>query len=316
MASVPVRPKRQQQPLQEVFVSFDVEADGPSPATNSCIMLGCVVALVQGPSAEAGCDKDLEAGVDRPVDSTYSSASASVSAPTPKEHTGDARDTDAAGAPRFCRPWILEEKEWCIEPQPGRTPDRRCVEDFWAKHPDILAYIEERARPAADVVREFIAWYAHLRRTYNVKAWVAKPASFDHPFLSSLFYEFSPQPRVKGWAELPFSIRCMSSMLTAASMAGIALPDLHDPTLVHTHNALDDARGQAHMYRALCAALQQHRCRGARSSRGLGEFKVESSQVEVYAVDASAEVSPPSSSNTTKTDAVVTGIGAAGAAAP
>jgi hypothetical protein len=197
---------------QRVFISLDIEADGPSPATNSCLMLGFVVGL-------DNCIK--------PIEGDYS--------------------------------WIVETKEWCLEPQENRVSDPRCMKEFWSKNSDILNYIKQHAQPASTVIAEFISWFAELRTKYIITAWVARPGSYDAMWLNTLYYQYSPVPRPKRWMELPFSFKCISSMLYSAELAGIQLLDIRDNTLLHTHNALDDAKGQGFLYKALMSNLINNR---------------------------------------------------------
>ena len=197
--------------MRRAFISLDIEADGPSPATNSCLMLGFVVGLDDG---------------EAPIEGDYS--------------------------------WILETKEWCLEPQENCAPDARCMNEFWSKNTDVLSYIQQRAQPASTVIAEFISWFAELRQKYIITAWVARPGSYDAMWLNALYYRYSPVPRPKRWMELPFSFKCISSMLYVAELAGIKLPHARDNTLPHTHNAVDDAKSQGFIYKALCAILAKH----------------------------------------------------------
>jgi broad specificity phosphatase PhoE len=209
-----------------VVVSLDIEADGPSPVTNSCLQLGLVVLAL--PSGD-------EPGY--PVPGDYS--------------------------------WLVERRGWCLEPQPGRVADERCMEEFWANNKGQLAHIRAHAQPAPVVMAEFAAWYAALLEKYTVKAWVAKPASYDAQWLNALYEEFGP---VSGAAPglapeasvskptkptLPFSFTCLSTMYKMASLLGIHPRVSRDESLPHTHDAVDDAAGQAFQFLALNAAFKE-----------------------------------------------------------
>jgi len=194
----------------DVFISIDIEADGPAPTTNSCLELGFVVGLYHA----------------KPI-------------------RGD-------------RSWILETRDWCLHPQPGRVEDARCMNEFWSKNQDVLKRIRENAVDASVAMREFSEWYKELCDRYNVIGWVARPASYDMMWITCLFNEFGPADR----GTIPFSIRCLSTAMWVADKwmkIKIDYDQLRDPDLPHTHNACDDAMEQGYMFLALRECVINYR---------------------------------------------------------
>lgn len=72
------------------------------------------------------------------------------------------------------------------------APDRTWDEDtraWWGKHPEVLTSIHARAEDPTIVLKDFVDWCGH-----GLRLW-AKPVSFELPFLSSHFRQFSlPNP--------------------------------------------------------------------------------------------------------------------------
>ena len=45
-----------------------------------------------------------------------------------------------------------------LQPLPGQVQDPACMSEFWSKHTAVYAEIKAAARPAANVMSEFLAW--------------------------------------------------------------------------------------------------------------------------------------------------------------
>jgi len=183
---------------RSVIISFDIEADGPAPLVNSCLMIGMCV---------------LDCSIDPII-----------------KHNFD----------RF----ILSRKEWCLKEQEGCVPDKECMEEFWSKNMTIYNYIKQNEKDVRIVMQEFNDWIIEMNTKYNIVNWVAKPSSYDWQWINCLFHKYKPVNPVK----LPFSIRCLSSIIKTCEMANIKLSNLKHDTLSHTHNALDDCIEQGYMY--------------------------------------------------------------------
>jgi hypothetical protein len=124
--------------------------------------------------------------------------------------------------------------------------------EFWSKHKDVLDYIRSHAVDAATAMTEFAAWYAELSNKYDIVAWVAKPSSYDMMWVTCLYEEFGPKDK----PAIPFSIRCIGTLAWALNKAGFMPYDAVDKTLQHTHNAVDDAMGQAFTFLKLKHSLK------------------------------------------------------------
>ncbi len=145
--------------------------------------------------------------------------------------------------------WVADKREWCLQRQPEAIEDPRCMTEFWAKLPELKSYIEQRALPVEQVMLELSAWLRQLNRQYDVENWVAKPSSYDFQWINCLYYKYCPvgQGKTKRFP-LPFSILCMSTMYKMLQMLNFTVLDWRNPELPHTHNALEDALGQAYQY--------------------------------------------------------------------
>jgi hypothetical protein len=145
--------------------------------------------------------------------------------------------------------WIVEEKEWCLTEQPNCQPSEKCLKGFWSKYPELKAYIDANAKPVETVMLELSAWLRTLNKTYIIETWVAKPASYDFQWINCLYHKYCPLGLGKTKRfPLPFSITCMSTMYKTLKFLGYTTPEYKNSNLVHTHNALDDARGQGYEY--------------------------------------------------------------------
>ena len=47
-------------------------------------------------------------------------------------------------------------------------------------------------------MQEFADWYGSVQARFTVKAWVARPSSYDANWLNVLFYEFGPTRHPSG----------------------------------------------------------------------------------------------------------------------
>lgn len=149
--------------------------------------------------------------------------------------------------------WIDEEKEWCIEEQPGCAPSEKTMTEFWSKFPEILQDIRRRARDVRTVMAEFAQWYRELLDKYEVVAWACGPASYDWMWISVLYHKYAPA----GSPELPYSARCVTSTKATCRLLGITLLSIKHKNLPHTHRAVEDAREQAYEYSRILRELER-----------------------------------------------------------
>ena len=126
-------------PKPDLFLSFDIESDGPSPAINNMLSIGIVGITM--------------------------------------EET------------------IVFEYEANMEPLEGHIPDETCMNTFWRKPKQILAWdhLQRNRRNYRDVFEELSTKFNELASIYNLR-FVAYPACFDWMFLKC-YYELAKQQK-------------------------------------------------------------------------------------------------------------------------
>ena len=102
-------------------------------------------------------------------------------------------------------------------------------------------------------MQELSDWLRVLNKKYNITKWVAKPASFDWQWINCLYNKYLPNNPFP----MPFSIKCISSMLDVCKLIKFTPKDLKSPDLKHTHNALDDAKEQGYQFLRLTRQLEK-----------------------------------------------------------
>lgn len=146
--------------------------------------------------------------------------------------------------------YVVSKRQWCIEEQAGKTRDKRCWDEFWARNMDVWNYIEQHKQPVTSVMRQFAEWYASLQAKYTGLRFVMKPASYDWQWVNALYDEYGPSDK----PALPFSNVCLSTLLshvreTHPKLSGNELNRLTKcPDFEHTHMADDDAHEQGYRY--------------------------------------------------------------------
>lgn len=143
-----------------VYFSFDVEADGPSPALNSMVSFGCVVFNDQG-----------------------------------KE---------------------VDRMQMNIKPEAGKVVDKRCKEEFWDKHSEILAFVQTNPQEPKNFALAIAAIYAKWRLTHKI-VWVAKPAAYDWQWLNAYYCRYFEDDVMPNIGHSATCIRTMLEMLRLRS---------------------------------------------------------------------------------------------------
>jgi DNA polymerase III epsilon subunit-like protein len=186
---------------REVYVSVDVEADGPVPGPYSLVSLGACVAAVRG------ADGEIEI-----VD--------------PEAHT-------------FYRE---------LKPISDRCdPDALAVSGLTREH------LEANGTEPHLAMADFVAWVDAVARTLRARpVFAAYPLAFDWQFTYHYLVVYAGRS--------PFGHSAHFDMKTAyALLAGTAVRDAVKRNMSaellgsrrHTHNALDDAQGQADLLAGL-----------------------------------------------------------------
>lgn len=141
--------------------------------------------------------------------------------------------------------WVIDDFSVCIKEEPGHLPEPRTMSEFWSKNMDTYNKIQTEAIPAKDAIQQISDWLHKLSKTFNIKKFVARPASYDWLWFSSLYQKYDVPDKFV----LPFSIICVSSLGFALEQIGISYQrKVRSRNLPHTHDAKDDALSQAYMF--------------------------------------------------------------------
>lgn len=143
--------------------------------------------------------------------------------------------------------------EAVLEPLPGSAPDPDVLA-WWRTQPQAWAAATTGARPASDVMAEFVAWVRSLPRP---RMFAASPLGFDGTWIDHYLRRFTSY----GLAEGPYEsdplfdgpglcLRSYAAAITglpAAEASTDVLPAEWLGDIAHTHRAIDDAQGYAHL---------------------------------------------------------------------
>lgn len=154
---------------------------------------------------------------------------------------------------------VLGEFEGVLEPLPGAAPNPDTLAWFRSQPPEVWAATTEGARPAAEVLD---AWCTWVRGLGVRRAFAAHPLAFDGTWFDHYLRRFTayglaqgPYERERLFTDVAL---CLASYL--AGMRGRVpgdhpwpLPDAWLGHVEHTHRAIDDARGYAHLLTHLFA---------------------------------------------------------------
>jgi hypothetical protein len=185
--------------MEEIYVSTDVETDGPIPAIHSILSLG---------SAAYRADKTLLG--------TFSAN---------------------------------------LETLPGASPDPDTAR-WWESQPEAWAACRRDARPAEEVMRDYVVW---LHALPGRPIFVGYPAGYDFTFVYWYLMRFA--------RESPFSFSALDIKTYAMAMLRIDfrhavkgnMPKRWFDKLPHTHVALDDALEQGALFcNMLAENLRRH----------------------------------------------------------
>lgn len=182
--------------MVEIFVSTDVETDGPIPGPHSMLSLGSAAYLA-----------------DKTLVSTFEANLLPIEG--------------AAGHPGTMR--------------------------WWATQPDAWRACHENQRPAAEVMKDYLAW---LKTLPGRPVFVAYPAAFDFMFVVWYLNRFAGENPF-GWVALDIKTFAMSMLkIDFHHTVKNRMPRRwFDEGLPHTHRALDDAIEQGALF---CNMLAEH----------------------------------------------------------
>ncbi|HKQ31091.1 MAG TPA: exonuclease [Burkholderiales bacterium] len=185
---------------QEIYVSTDVEADGPIPGPHSMLSLA---------SAAYRADRSLVA--------TFSIN---------------------------------------LDALPGAEPDARTME-WWKDFPDAWTKCRENPCPPERAMRDYLGW---LKALPGQPVFVGWPAGWDFMWVYWYLVRFT---RERPFRETALDIRSYAMGMRNSTFHRTTRTYLpkrwFDPTLAHTHVALDDALEQGAVF---CNMLAENAARG------------------------------------------------------
>ncbi len=146
------------------------------------------------------------------------------------------------------------EFEAVLEPLPGSQHDPRVWEWFQSQPPAVLAAATAHPRPVPDVMADFVAWVKGLGPE---REFVASPLGFDANYVDHYLRRFTNHAVCPGFYDEDPLFHgpglCLKSLACSVTGGDPATFSVHDlPSewfgeVEHTHRAIDDARGYAHL---------------------------------------------------------------------
>jgi hypothetical protein len=186
--------------MKEIYVSTDIEADGPIPGPNSMLSFGSVAFDLTDPE----------------------------------------------------NPVVVGEFSRNLVEINGSSPDPTTMSEFWDKNPEAWAACHENQVPAVPAMLEYVAW---LKALPGKPIFVGYPGSYDFMWVYWYLINFA--------GESPFKFQGIDAKTYACAYLRIPFTDVgkrtmpkgwFDPSLKHTHQALDDAHEQGIMFARMRAA--------------------------------------------------------------
>lgn len=153
--------------------------------------------------------------------------------------------------------------EAVLEPLPDATPDPRTLEWF-ATIPGAWAAATFEPQPISDVMAQFVEWVGTLP---GPTAFAASPLAFDGLWFDHYLRRFTRHALVAGVPEEvrlfdgpALCIRSYASAVTGRPIADLtagSLPAAWFGDVPHTHRAIDDALGYAHLLVELARQVRE-----------------------------------------------------------
>lgn len=158
------------------------------------------------------------------------------------------------------------EFEAVLERLPGAQADPATWEWWLSQPPEVLAASTEGARPVPEVMAAYVAWVQGLGEQ---REFVASPLGFDGTYVDTYLRRFTAYGLAQGPNEQDRLFHgaglCLKSLACGVTGGDPATFSVHDlpqewfGDVSHTHRAIDDARGYAHL---LVEVLRRSRERG------------------------------------------------------
>jgi DNA polymerase III alpha subunit (gram-positive type) len=174
--------------MEEIYVSTDIETDGPNPGHYSMLSFGSVAFRLDG-AVLGTFERNLE-----------------------------------------------------LLPEAGQHPDNM---RFWATEPEAWAECRRDPVSPSEAMPDYVKW---LRALPGTPIFVAHPVEFDYTFINWYLHAFAGEEPFAGCVDLPsYAMALLRKPLTQSRKPGMPR-EWFDPSLRHTHKALDDAMGHAMLF--------------------------------------------------------------------
>lgn len=148
---------------------------------------------------------------------------------------------------------MLDEFQMTVATLPEATSDPQTL-SWWHSHPEAFIAATADAQSATDAIKEYVAW---VRSLSGQPIFTSHPLAMDAPWIDYYLQRFAGVRLLKGpWdGERLFHGGGMCLKSYAAGRLGwplwqCSIDNYHDDWLghqVHTHRAIDDARGYAYL---------------------------------------------------------------------
>ncbi|MFE6970248.1 hypothetical protein [Isoptericola sp. NPDC057653] len=150
---------------------------------------------------------------------------------------------------------VVDEFEAVLEPLPGAAPNPDTLAWFRTQPASVWAAATEGARPIPGVMAEFTSW---ARALGPRRVLAAAPLAFDGTWIDYYLRRFTPYGLCQGpyEADVLFTGPALCLRSYAAAVLGLPMAELPASSglpegwlgdVEHTHRAIDDARGFAHL---------------------------------------------------------------------
>jgi len=196
----------------EIYISIDIEADGPIPGDNSMLSLGAAAFILDPKVTDPKCEVH-----------TYLMA--------------DGRCT--------CPGWSITGRfQANLEALPGATPNHDTMQ-WWSTQPDAWDACRKNLQPPEQAMAKFKAWVIEIAKDGPVVL-AGYPVTYDFNFVYWYTIHFCGFPAPFGFQGL--GIKTLAADRMGCSYKHATKKNMPKRWFVgapkHTHEALDDAIGQ------------------------------------------------------------------------
>jgi hypothetical protein len=143
------------------------------------------------------------------------------------------------------------EFEACLKPLKESTPDPVTTEQFWNIFPEAFKAATTNPENPSDVMKRFVAW---VRSLEGAPVFVSHPIALDGLWMDYYLKRFTDEHLLEGpWRKHRMfqATLCLMSLavafVTKSPLFYGSYPSQLLGETAHTHRAIDDARGYAHL---------------------------------------------------------------------